>query len=141
MNTRGHTECPELKPMVTPMRFNRKPPIRSYFLERRSTERIHSQFWQRLEIKRPVARQLQIDQVVDEGISASPADKCRISPIDERGLPPARLLWLRRVWEAPGGGRVPGILNAWIVVGCDAIDDIHVAQLAGVGITNISIVP
>ena len=124
------------------MRLHRDPPIRCPARERsRHAVWVNSQFWQRLVVERPVGRQFQINKVVDERVAAGASYKFRIGAVDLCRGRRSRRNVRPRVRKTPGRRRVPRVLDGRIVVGGDAVDDIHIAQLAGVGITQIGVVP
>src|SRR6202051_5122335 len=128
--------------MPAPMRFERDAPIGRHAAEQaRRAERVGAQSVLLAETKRLVAGQLEIKQVVDKRVSTDAADMRGKGALDYRR-------WLLRahnrrhgIGECPGRCRVPHVLNGWIVVRGDAVDEIKGPDARGSGKTNVGIVP
>ena len=137
-----HSERTDHQRMAAPMWLQRDPPIRCYAAELTGpVKRIDTERILRVESEGLVTAQFQIQEVIDRHITADAADARGKRALD-RGACALRAVDRRyRVREGPGRRGVPQILNGWIVVGRDAVDNIERADAGGVGIADVGVVP
>src|ERR1700730_15309332 len=129
MNVEVHPERADHERMAAPLRLEGYAPIRRSSLEQPGrAEGIGTQALLRVEVERAVARHFQIKLVVDEGISADPAHMRGKSALDQGFGPGCRRNRRRDIREGPGRRGVPYVLDRWIVVGRDAVDNVKGAD-------------
>src|SRR5689334_7967384 len=128
--------------MVAPIRLDRDPPIRrSDPADWARARCIYAEDQLGIAGQRMIGAALKIEHVIEKAVSAKAGN-----PLRKRALDKSAGGWLRcqgraNVRKAPGRYCVPNILHRRVIVQAGTEQEIMVADLQGVGISDIGVVP
>src|SRR6516225_10193370 len=127
--------------MAAKIWLDRNPPVRCNTTDRALPRRTDTEGLLRIVRQWPIAAELKIEDVVEKAVDAEPGNLLRVDLVDE-GLGSRRRRQSRAdVRKAPGGYRVPDVLDCRVVVGGHAPQQIMSFDVDRVRVTNISVVP
>ncbi len=141
MNIGRHAERSDLKPIVAPVRLERRAPIRRKIELARCAEWIGAQGVLCVGIERAIRRKFEVQHVIEVGIGAHTADMRSKGAVDDRAGRGSGRYRRCGVGETPSRSRVPRILNSGSVIGGYAVGNGNVADTRRVGIADVGIVP
>src|SRR6516165_386860 len=105
--------------MAAKIWLDRNPPVRCNTTDRALPRRTDTEGLLRIVRQWPIAAELKIEDVVEKAVDAEPGNLLRVDLVDE-GLGSRRRRQSRAdIRKAPGGYRVPDVLDRRVVVGRD----------------------
>src|SRR5215472_6601247 len=103
--------------MVAKIRFHREPPIGCDTADRALTGRVDAESLLRVGRQGAIAAELEIEQVVHEGIAGEASDLLRVYLIDKRAGSRRRRQSRADIRKAPSRYSVPDVLNCRVIIG------------------------
>src|SRR5215471_5322428 len=103
--------------MVAKIRFHREPPIGCHAVYRALPGRIDPQDQLRVGRQWAIAAELEIEQIVHEGIAGEASDLLRVYLIDKRAGSRRRRQSRADIRKAPSRYSVPDVLNCRVIIG------------------------
>src|SRR5215469_951412 len=103
--------------MIAKVRFESDPPIGCNAAYRALAGCINAKRQLCIRRQRTISPELEIELVVEKGVRAETSDLLRVHLLDEGAGAGHRRQRGTYVWKAPGGNRVPDILDGRVVVG------------------------
>src|ERR1700730_13555189 len=127
--------------MVAKGRLAWNPPVRRNTTDRALTRRVDAEHELRVGRQRAIATELQIEDVVEEGVGADANDLLRVHLLDKGTGGRRRRQSRADVREAPSGDRVPDVLDGRIVVGGHAPQQIMAPDIDRIGVSGYRYCP
>src|SRR6516162_3254382 len=127
--------------MVAKGRFNGEPPVGCNTTDRALPRRTDTEGLLRVGRQWPIAAELEIEDIVEKAVGAEPPNLLRVDLVDE-GLGSRRRRQSRAdIRKAPGGYRVPDVLDRRVVVGGDSPQQIVSVDVDRLREAYIRVVP
>src|SRR6516162_1479121 len=127
--------------MVAKGRFNGEPPVRCNTTDRALPRRTDTKGFLCIVRQGAIAAELEIEDIVEKAVGAEPGNLLRVDLVDE-GLGSRRRRQSRAdIRKAPGGYRVPDVLDRRVVVGRDTPQQVVTVDLDRLREPYVGIVP